>query len=286
MVSANWARLVVRRSFDLDLLEWTASNCLDSQTIEEIKSRRVAITRHQRDIEASLDTLHKLASAERGEKIEDPVSVTGFSLGRPNGFLATSDGGDSWRSIFWDFFELKKSMDALEKRATKIHDSTIGMIEVVSGENSNITGKQGRKLSNVATLFSIIALPFSVVPPIFGIVKDNGKILSVSQFKLAVCMAALAVFALFGVLFNFLGLYVADPLKRWPILEKVGFPFEILPKLLERDPVEALKRNANKEEQKLSGADGHATGLFSQLRRRQDGGKVHTNGTICTTGQV
>jgi hypothetical protein len=38
MVAANWARLVVRRSFDLDLLEWRGKEHMSSETIEEIKS--------------------------------------------------------------------------------------------------------------------------------------------------------------------------------------------------------------------------------------------------------
>ena len=69
MVSANWARLIVRRSFDLDLLEWRPKDVLKSKTIEEIKSRRVAITRHQRDISASLEVLRGLMLEEQEQKI-------------------------------------------------------------------------------------------------------------------------------------------------------------------------------------------------------------------------
>jgi len=93
--------LVVRRSFDLDLLEWRSSNCLDSTTIEEVRSRRVAITRHQRDIGASLDILHGLASTEAGMKPENVhESLPTVNLGRPNGFVAKQADKDSWKSIY------------------------------------------------------------------------------------------------------------------------------------------------------------------------------------------
>jgi len=286
MVSANWARLVVRRSFDLDLLEWRARNCLDSQTIEEIKSRRVAITRHQRDIQASLDNLYVLASGEGGKKIDETMSIPGFNLGRPNGFFTTNDEKDSWWSIFWDFYELKQSMDTLEKRATKIHDSSIGMIGVVSGEHSNATSKQGRKLNSVVTVFSVIALPFSVVPPIFGIVKDNGNLLPVKNFVLAVFMAAIAVFVLFIILFNFMGLYAADELEQLRGIKWLGIVFNMLPEHWRGNPADILKRQANEEEKKLDEEDGRAAVFFSRRRRRQQREDALANGNIDHTCAV
>jgi len=85
----------VRRSFDLDLLECRSKEVLSGITVEEIKSRCVAITRHLRDVGASLDILHALASAEKGKKPEDPESFPNTSIGRPNGFIATRREKDS-----------------------------------------------------------------------------------------------------------------------------------------------------------------------------------------------
>jgi hypothetical protein len=95
LVSANWTCLVVRRSFDLDLLEWRSSNCLRSTTVEEIKSRRVAITQHQRDINASIDVLHSLAWSEHSD-LDCHESLPSINLGRPNGFIAENEDRDSW----------------------------------------------------------------------------------------------------------------------------------------------------------------------------------------------
>jgi hypothetical protein len=65
VVAANWARLIVRRSFDLDLLEWRPASLARSDTVEEIKSRRVAIGSHYRDIDASVEVLSGLTQEER-----------------------------------------------------------------------------------------------------------------------------------------------------------------------------------------------------------------------------
>ena len=70
IVAANWARLIVRRSFDLDLLEWRPKERVTSRTIDEIKSRRITITHHQRDIKSSMEVLRALMLEERENEIQ------------------------------------------------------------------------------------------------------------------------------------------------------------------------------------------------------------------------
>jgi hypothetical protein len=141
IVAANWARLVVRRSFDLDLLEWRPVERMQKKTVEEIKSRRMAITKHQRDITASVEVLRSLTQEERYSNLsrkhhnddqsnpKDHIdtlmlalmeSSVGWNRGRSNGLVAEEAEDNSWERVFYDFFELQASMDALEKRADKI----------------------------------------------------------------------------------------------------------------------------------------------------------------------
>jgi hypothetical protein len=184
MVAANWARLTVRRSFDLDLLEWRPKQRLTSHTIDEIKSRRVAIARHQRDINSSLEVLRALMLEERGQQVTQEdcrqaksasqtdrltnaqilalvEGMCSWNRGRSSGLVSAEMKDDAWESIFWDYFELKASMDALEKRADKIQDGLVGQIQVVGGETSGT-------LNTIAFLFSLILLPFSIVGSIYG----------------------------------------------------------------------------------------------------------------------
>jgi hypothetical protein len=191
MVAANWARLIVRRSFDLDLLEWRPKEFVRSQAIDEIKSRRVAIARHQRHINSSMEVLRALMLEELALQVKheelkrgsDPYQrLTGAQIlalvegmcswnrGRSNGLVAEEANDDSWESVFWDFFELKASMDALEKRADKIHDGLLGLIQVVGGEKSST-------LNVIAALVSIVLLPFTIVGNIYSsnLVFSDGR---------------------------------------------------------------------------------------------------------------
>lgn len=173
IVAANWARLIVRRSFDLDLLEWRPKERMNSRTIDEIKSRRVAITRHQRDLFASVEILRALMLEELGQKEagKDLFQATQrlawaetspeWNRGRGSGVVTEATREDSWQRIYWDFFELKSSMDALEKRADKIQDSMVGQIGVSDNENAG-------KLNSAVVFFSIVILPFSIVGTIFS----------------------------------------------------------------------------------------------------------------------
>ena len=174
MVSAYWARLVVRRSFDLDLLEWRSINCMRSSTIEEIKSRRVAITRHQRDIATSLEILRGLMVVEKGEPRMHRESHPGYNVGRANGLVPDAAHEDSWESVYWDFYELQSSMDALEKRAAKIHDGIIGLISVSRTEKADESNRSTRGFNIIAWVFAVIFLPFQIVPPIFETSWSSG----------------------------------------------------------------------------------------------------------------
>jgi hypothetical protein len=139
LVAANWARLIVRRSFDLDLLEWRPSNRIHSDTVQEIKSRRVAISRHQKDIDASVEILKELAQEENSRVYKSKAGVEPITMDaavaalisameanlelvtrRSNSLLAETVSEDTWQKTLSDFLELKTSMDSLEKRADKI----------------------------------------------------------------------------------------------------------------------------------------------------------------------
>jgi hypothetical protein len=87
--------------------------------------------------------------------------MCGWNQGRSNGLIARETSDDSWQSIFWDYFELKASMDGLEKRADKIQDGLTGLIRTVSGEKASVLNQAG-------FMFSIIILPFTVVASIYS----------------------------------------------------------------------------------------------------------------------
>lgn len=49
VVAANWARLIVRRKTDLDILEWKPPKLMGYATVEAIKNRRISIGSHYRE---------------------------------------------------------------------------------------------------------------------------------------------------------------------------------------------------------------------------------------------
>ncbi|EXJ70155.1 uncharacterized protein A1O5_06223 [Cladophialophora psammophila CBS 110553] len=247
LVSANWARLVVRRSFDLDLLEWRSSNCLRSTTVEEIKSRRVAITRHQRDINASIDILHSLAWGERHRDLEEThQSLPSINLGRPNGFLKENEDPDSWWSIYWDFYELKQSMDALEKRATKIYDSLVGEIQVVSLENSESCSRRAQTLNRVAFLFTLILLPFTAVPAVYQTTKGKDAPADGASFARWICYCILIVFAVMVSFVMLFDLWDMDYLHQHGWIRPIKSRWEHVKEyLVERDAWKGVIQNVN-----------------------------------------
>lgn len=183
VVAANWARLIVRRKFDLDLLEWRPRDKVNSNTIEEIKSRRIAIANHLRDLEASVEVLSGLAQEKRSqwltERQKSPLDPGNGMIvavlevnspqnkARSNGFITSSQDHDTWEKVYYDFFELKASMYALGMRADKIQDGIVGLIQVWSNE-------QSQTLNQIALLFSLLILPFSIVGAIFGADLTSG----------------------------------------------------------------------------------------------------------------
>jgi Mg2+ and Co2+ transporter CorA len=221
IIAANWARLIVRRSFDLDLLEWRPKERVTSRTIDEIKSRRIAITRHQRDIKSSMEVLRALMLEEREHEIQhgDASKITvaqvrmtvdsmaDWNRGRSNGLVSGEAKDDSWGSIFWDFVELKASIDALEKRASQIQDSLCGQIQVVGGEKASV-------LNWIAMGFTAILLPFSIIGTIYGASLKHGEreapLKRPSVFVKAVFLTFLAIIATMGIL-N----YLASRMWSW-----------------------------------------------------------------------
>jgi hypothetical protein len=150
MVSAYWARLVVRRSFDLDLLEWRSKDRMQSSTIEEIKSRHLAITRHQRDISASLEILRGLVVTERGETSTQRESHPEYNVGRANGLVSDAADDDSWERLYSDFYELSASMNALQTRAIEIYDGIIGLINIRNIEKADQSNRSVMTFNSAA----------------------------------------------------------------------------------------------------------------------------------------
>ncbi len=94
---------------------------MSSETIEEIKSRRIAIARHQRDLAASVEVLRGLTNEERDHAREYSKSRTdvlisparkdsvaqamleigpAYNRGRSNGLVTGTVDGDSWERIY------------------------------------------------------------------------------------------------------------------------------------------------------------------------------------------
>ena len=237
VVAANWARLVVRRSFDLDLLEWRPQKDIQAETVEEIKSRRVAITRHQRDISASLEILRGLTQEEQiasrvtryGKNLPDSANAAerlkAFTLamietsegnkGHSNYFVTDSNDVDSWEMLYSDFFELKASMDALEKRADKIQDGMLGLMnarlletqaklletQTKLTEQADTSKKQSEWLNYTAFTASVLLIPFTVVGTIFSINFTKGGP-SKDWWSFLIAM----LFTFFGAVLLFLGI--------------------------------------------------------------------------------
>src|SRR5947209_12658458 len=83
-------------------------------------------------------------------------------------------------------------MDALETRATKIHDGIIGLVNVVSKERTEDANKAAQNLNLGAAVFAILLLPFQIVPPIFTVPSD-GPAKSKGKFIRAIFATAGAV---------------------------------------------------------------------------------------------
>ena len=237
IVAANWARLIVRRSFDLDLLEWRPKQQMSSKTVEEIKSRRIAIIRHQRDISASVEILRSLMNEDRAKKIEERfqnlnieqkalviATQKASSEGkidtnpvRSNGLVGDPVEEDSWESIFGDFHELKASMDALEQRADKIKDGIVGLIQITDAERSGI-------LNSIAITFSLLVVPFTVVGAIYssGLISDpdsdNPHLVPPrypKDFSIALIISFFAVAISFSILYAVRDTGVQHNMRFW-----------------------------------------------------------------------
>jgi hypothetical protein len=202
MVSAYWARLVIRRSFDLDLLEWRSKNRLSSTMIDEIKSRRIAIARHQRNIGTSLSTLRGLVLAERGYDPVERELAPSWNVAHANGLVPNGDD-DSWQRIYGDYAELKASMDALEVRASKIHDGTMGLLNVVQKEKAESSSRAASRLSFGSAVFAIVLLPFQIIPQYYDSTNEpdnTGPALSKHNYKVYMVRGILVFIAVWAVL--------------------------------------------------------------------------------------
>jgi hypothetical protein len=141
---------------------------------------------------------------EQGETSETHPE---FNKGRSNGFVMEAADEDSWSRIYFDFFELSASMDALESRANKIQDGMVGLISVFNSEETAQSNMNASILNKMAFVFSVILLPFSIVGPIFGAELILGDLTSKrSKFLIAMFAAFAAVLGSF-LFFLFVQLY-------------------------------------------------------------------------------
>lgn len=309
MVAANWARLVSRRSFELDLLEWRPPYRMNSETVEEIKSRRVAITRHQRDIDASVEVLRGLTQEERFQMLDQTyrglskdgtaqtnsantqldaltlalleVSNAQWNRGRSNGLVADAADYDSWERVFFDFFELKASMDALEKRADKIQDGIVGLIQIWSGV-------QSQNLNIMVIFFTLFVFPFSIVGAIWSAnltknpsppTTETGMEIVPSKHWAGFVIAALVTFAAV-----FVFLVVGWLVKGWVFrkYDKMKFWWKLWWKLWWKSPAskkqyKPSRRRIRESEMGVNGVSasvhrsaGMSTGFLRMTRRRRD----------------
>lgn len=239
VVSANWARLIVRRSFDLDLLEWRPPSGMTSATVEEIKSRRVAIGSHYRDIEASVEILSGLTQEERPITLlqkygwlsdkTDPVGMLKLALfetgsswnrARSNGFVAGLADKDSWEKIYYDFFELRASVKALARRADKIQDGIIGLIQVWGGE-------QSQALNWIAIGFSLLVIPFTIIGTLY-----NAGLRKESSIVDTAPLLPNHLRGLIGVTFSVAGALIGILLlAKWPIIPVLSWFASLRPGL-------------------------------------------------------
>ena len=200
IIAANWARLIQKRTLDLDLLEWRPN--IDIFTVQESKSRRVAIVRHQRDIAATLEVLrhlkqdervarfrHELQSLKNENEGRDQVDTVelesikakyadddnGYNKGRTDGLVSTEDEEDSWERLYYDFFELKASIDALEKRADKIGEGMLGMLSVQIQQAAQESERSSTLLNWIAGLASVSVIPFTIIKAIYATEFTTGK---------------------------------------------------------------------------------------------------------------
>jgi len=216
IIASNWARLAERRTLDLRLLEWRPTRATNIDTVQGIKTRRIAIARHQKCINTCLAVLRNLRQEERVRRYkkelrgykehhnhrtispdsssigEDQPSQHGnldlmpaidievikssyitsddneYNKGLSNGLVGTEkDDEFSWDRVYYEFFELKASMDALANRADKIQEGMIGLLSIQISQNSSM-------LSFIGALFTILVIPISVVSCMFSLDSQPG----------------------------------------------------------------------------------------------------------------
>jgi len=139
-------------------------------------------------------------------------------------------------------------MDALEKRATKIHDSILGMIGVVNSENNRASNKHARTLNTAALVFTTILLPFTIVPPIFNtLAGKGGPTVTVSAFSKAIGLATVAILGLFLLLSVLLEMVYCDSLSRPPCLQYVAEKYTNFLEVFQHNQVKSIKESAEKK---------------------------------------
>ncbi|KAK4445681.1 hypothetical protein QBC34DRAFT_441512 [Podospora aff. communis PSN243] len=238
IIASNWARLVERRTLDLRQLEWRPTRATGIDTVQGIKSRRIAIARHQKCINSCLAVLRNLRQEERVRRFKEELAaykthhshrarqpegsadlipvfdievikstyIDGddhqYNKGLSNGLVGTEkDDEFTWDRVYYDFFELKASMDALANRADKIQEGIIGLLSIKISQNSSM-------LSWIGFVFSLVIIPFTIVCGLFSIDFDDGQ--GFPKGRLQVGMAFLG--AVLGVLLIDVVLYYSQRL--------------------------------------------------------------------------
>ncbi|KFY24991.1 hypothetical protein V491_01938 [Pseudogymnoascus sp. VKM F-3775] len=83
------------------------------------------------------------------------------NMGRSNGLVKTQPKFDNWEKLYYDFIELRASTYALSRRADKIQDGIVGLVQVFGNEQSEL-------LNYIVALFSLLIIPFTIVGAIYG----------------------------------------------------------------------------------------------------------------------
>jgi len=92
-----------------------------------------------------------------------------YNKGLSNGLVGTEKDDEFTRDrVYYDFFELKASMDALANRADKIQEAIIGLLSIKVSQSSSM-------LSWIGFVFSLVITPFTIVCGLFSIDLDEGQ---------------------------------------------------------------------------------------------------------------
>jgi hypothetical protein len=134
----------------------------------------------------------------------------GYNKGLSNGLVGSEKDDDTWDRVYYDFFELKASMDALEKHADKIQEGMIGLLSIRISQSSKL-------LNGIGFMFSVLIIPWSFVSGVFSTEFDEGGFRKKRSVFISSLMIAVVVVAVVNaILYYGQKLFAAkDIIPQW-----------------------------------------------------------------------